>query len=73
LVSQALKTQNNLETLTIDFYFNNIVENGTKFICDEVSRMKTLKTLNLNFDFNYIKNEGGKYIGSMLSNLPQLT
>lgn len=71
LVAEALKTQKNLNWLSVDVYFNNITEIGTEYICDGVEAIKHegLKYLNLNFDFNYIKNEGAKAIGLLMSRL----
>lgn len=34
LIAEGIKTQPHLKQLSIDLYFNNIGENGTKYICD---------------------------------------
>lgn len=73
-ISKAIKTQRHLESLSLDLYFNNITEVGTKFICGSIKEIKSeaLKFLNLNLDFNYFKNEGAKSIASLLGELDSL-
>ena len=75
ILGKSLKNVNDhgkLKSLSVDLYFSNITEVGTKAVTDSVVEMKSLESLNLNFDFNYIKNEGGKYIGDMFKKMQKL-
>ncbi len=74
VVAESILSQKGLRELNLDFYFNNITENGTEAVSKSILEINhpELKTLNLNLDFNYIKNEGGKALGKALSKMTNL-
>ena len=56
-MAKSLRTQKNLNQLSVDLYFNNITEVGAQLICESIDEIKGgLTSLILNLDFNYIKN-----------------
>lgn len=75
LLGESIKNlgkNNKIKDLSVDLYFSNITEVGTKSVAEAVKDIKSLESLEINLDFNYIKNEGGKYLGDMFKGLQKL-